>query len=209
MSTYAQGIKEASRLDTESGKKANVLQKAYEAAVAESGYSDKEMMDTSKAKTVAKLMFGDKYLGNAKFNPLLKDEQFGKKSYIEQQQQFEHMLGINLDNFVRSGGIIERYGGLRRTTLAEAVERQYSSDTAQKLMSFVWNQTYDPKKSLGENVEAYVKVLQEDPILAHTGAKINPAKFDSIDEVAQAAANSMLGRSNRELFQYKYGAEFN
>ena len=206
---YSSGTKEAAKLEKEGSKKTAVLQKAYEAAVADLGFSDKELMDAGKAKQVAKLMFGTKYLGNAKFNPLLKDKKFGEKSYIDQQRAYQQMFDVNLDNFAGDKGIIERYGGLRRAMMTEAVQRQADGLDRQRLMSFAWNQVYDPGKSLQENMEAYVEVIQEDPILAHTGAKIDGGKFASIDEAADVIASSMMGKTNRETFQYKHGADFN
>jgi hypothetical protein len=209
---YKSGVKEAGKLDAEYGKKANIVQKAYEAAVAELGLSDKELLDQGKAKKVAKLMFSNKYLGNSQFNPLMKDSMykgFSEKSSTEQQQLYEHMLGMNLDSFVRTNGIIDSHGGLQRTTIATAVERNYSGMEARQLMAMTWQKVYDPEKGLGENMKSYVAALQQDPILAGTGAKVDAGKFESVDDVAQALATSFMGRSTREGYQYKHGANFN
>ena len=189
-----------------------MVHKAYEAAVAELGLSDKELMDAGNAKKVAKLMFSNKYLGDAKFNPLLKGEMykdFDNKGDIEQGRLYDHMLGMNLDNFVRNDGIIDAHSGLRRGSITEAVERHYNAQTARQLMALAWQKAYDPEKGLQENMANYVRVLQEDPILSGSGAKINAGKFDSIDDAAQVLATSLMGRSSREMYQHRYGAKFN
>ncbi|MFC1741624.1 hypothetical protein ACFL3V_03760 [Nanoarchaeota archaeon] len=209
---YSKGMKEAGKLDSEYGEKARTVFKAYEAAVSERGYSDKELMNPGKSKEVAKLMFSNKYLGNAKFNPLLKQgmyKDFDKKGDIEQQKLYQHMLGMNLDNFVSSGGVIDRYGGMQRLGVTQAVERQYDSQSTQQIMNWAWQKAYDPKKSLGENMDAYAKILQEDPILAGTGAKLDTGKFQSIEDIAQALTTSLKGRSSREGFQHTHDVEFN
>ncbi|MBN1544328.1 hypothetical protein JW898_02595 [Candidatus Woesearchaeota archaeon] len=205
---YSDGIKEAGKLDTQSGRKANMIQRAYEAAVSDLGYSDKELMDPSKAKKVAKLMFSDRYLGNAGFNPLV-GKDFTKLDAIEQQREYEHSLGMNLDSFVRNGGVIDRYGGLRRGSITDAVERHFTAQTAQHLAGLAWQKAYDPDRSLSENMASYARVLSEDPILAHTGAKLDPGKFDSVDDIAQALTTSWAGRSSREGYQYKHCVDFN
>ena len=210
--TYSKLIKEADRLEAENGKKANVVQKAYEAAVAELGYSDKEMMDEGKAKKVVRLMFSDKYLGDAKFNPLLREKQyagFDQKSYVDKQRDFENMLGLNLQAFVATGGIIDRNSGLKRGSITEAVERHYSNDVAQRLNALAWQQLYNPDVSIGDKVNGYLGVLNQDPILSGSGSKVSPNKFDSIDEAAQAVTTSAMGRFSRESMQHKYGAQFN
>jgi hypothetical protein len=209
---YATGAKEAARLDKDHGAQAAVIHKAYEAAVAELGLSDKELMDAGNARKVAKLMFSSKYLGNAKFNPLLKGElykDFDKQGEIEQGRLYDHMLGVNLDTFVRSGGIIDTHSGLRRGSLTEAVERHYNGQTVRQLMALAWQKAYDPEKGLQENMASYVKALQDDPILSGSGAKIDAGKFDSIDDAAQVLATSLMGRSSREMYQNRYGAKFN
>lgn len=205
---YATATKEAAKLDAKNGQKANVLQKAYEAAVSELGYSDKQLMESGKAKNVAKLMFSDKYLGSAEFNPLLKDKEFGEKSEIQKQQSYENMLGMNLDSFVRTGGVVDRYGGLRRGSVAEAVDRHLQSQSSQQVSALLWQQNYDPNKSLADNMESYANVLRQDPILAHTGAKLDSGKFESIDDAAQAVATSVMGKSSREGYQYRHGVDF-
>jgi hypothetical protein len=210
-SFYDTGTEMADKLETENGAKANIVQKAYEAAVEELGYSNKELMDSGKAKIVAKLMFSDKYLGNAEFNPLLKDKMysgFDDKEHADKQRLFQHMLGMNIDNFVGTGGIIDKYGGLQRLALTQTVERQYDNQTAQQLTSMAWNNVYDPKKSLTENMDAYANEIQKDPILAHTGAKLDPGKFDSVDDIANALATSLVGQSNKEGFKYRHGVDF-
>ncbi|MBU2561801.1 MAG: hypothetical protein KKD17_05885 [Nanoarchaeota archaeon] len=205
---YSTGIKEAGKLDTQNGRKANVIQKAYEAAVSELGYSDKELMDPSKAKKVAKLMFSGKYLGNAGFNPLI-GKDFAKMGEVEQQREYEHSLGMNLDAFVRNGGVIDRYGGLKRGSITDAVERHFTAQSAQQLSALAWQKAYDPGKPLSENMANYARVLSQDPILAHTGAKLDPGKFDSVDDIAQALTTSWSGRSSREGYQYRHGVDFN
>ena len=207
-SFYATGTKEAGRLDKEYGQKANVIQKAYEAAVTELGYSDKELMNKGNAKSVAKLMFSGKYLGDAKFNPMI-GKGFEGMNDIDKQREYEHKLGVNLDSFVSRGGIISRYGGLKRSAIAGAVEEEFGQKTTQQLMSLAWEKVYDPGKSLTDNMNAYASELQKDPILNHTGAKINSGKFESIDEIAQTLASSMSGQTNRQSFHYKHGVDFN
>jgi len=210
-SFYDTASKKAGELEKENGPKANLIQKAYEAAVAELGYSNKELMDSGNAKMVAKLMFSDKYLGNKEFNPLLKGklyEGFDKKDHSDKQRLYQHMLGMNLDSFAATGGIIDKYGGLQRLAVTQAVERQYDSQTANQLMSMAWNNVYDPQKSLTENMQAYANELQNDPILAHKGAKLNPGKFDSVDDIANALATSLVGHSTKENFQYRHGVDF-
>ena len=209
---YATAQKEAGRLDQEYSGKTNVILKAYEAAVEELGYSDKELMDTSKSKKVARLMFSDKYLGNEKFNPLLQGEAykgFGKKGEVEKQNAYESLFGMNLNSFASNGGIIDRYGGLRRGSMIDSVERQFNNKQTQQLMALAWQKVYDPDKSLGENMKNYAAVLGEDPILAHTGAKLDSGRFESVDDIAQALATSLLGRSTKEGFQYRNGVKFN
>jgi hypothetical protein len=209
---YTKLTKEADKLETEYGKKANVLQRAYEAAVSELGYADRELVDETKAKKVAMLMFSDKYLGDAKFNPLLNAplySGFGKKGDVEKQRDFEHMLGMNLNSFVGKGGIIDHHDGLKRVSMASAVERQYQAQMMQQLTSLSWQKLYDPKKSLGDRVASYMGVLHQDPILSGTGAKTDPTKFDSVDDVARALTMSTMGSMNRDTLQHKYGAQFN
>jgi hypothetical protein len=210
---YAEGIKEVTKLESENGKKLNVMHKAYEAAVAELGYSDKELMDNTKARKVVKLMFSDKYLGNEKFNPLLGEselyKEFAKKGGVEQQRLYQHMLGTNLDSFVSSQGIIEQYGGLRRGAFGQAVERQQDRQVTQQMMSWAWTKAYDPDKPLEENIQSYMKILQQDPILAHTGTELDAGKFQSIDDIASTVTSSMKGQTSREGFQYQHGADFN
>ncbi len=208
---YDSGVKAAAKLDKEYGKQANMIHKAYEAAVAELGYSDKEMVDKSKSKKVAKLMFSDKYLGNAKFNPLLQEsslyQDFEKKDDIEKGRLYEHMLGMNVDTVIRS--MIDQYGGMKRGSITAAVDRHYGNKTGQQLMSLAWQKAYDPDKSLEENMKSYVKILSQDPILSGTGANVDAGKFNSIDEAADALATSFRGQSTREGYQYEHGAQFN
>jgi hypothetical protein len=209
---YSKLTKEADRLEAENGKKANVIQKAYAAAVSELGYSDKQLMDEGKAKKVAKLMFSDRYLGNAQFNPLLKETPyagFAQKTDVDKQRDFEHMLGMNMHSFVATGGVIDRHGGLRRGSITEAVERHYNSDVAQRLNALAWQQLYNPEASLGDRIASYAGVLHQDPILAASRAKVSPSKFDSVDDITQALTTSAMGRSSREMMQHKYGAQFN
>lgn len=207
---YSTGSKEASRLEKDYASKANIVQMAYEAAVTELGYSDKELMDHSKAKSVAKLMFSDKYLGNEQFNPLLKDHKgFAQKSDMEKQRDYKQMLELNLDTFVTNGGLIDRYGGLRRASVATGVERHYDNQVAQQITSWAWMKAYDPQKSLADNVENYAKIIRHDPILAHTGAKLDSGKFHSLEEAAQTLATSLIGQTNRDMFQYRHGVDFN
>jgi hypothetical protein len=209
---YSTGTKEATRLEKDHSQQATMVHKAYEAAVAELGLSDKELMDAGNAKKVAKLMFSNKYLGDAKFNPLLKGEMykdFDNKGEIEQGRLYDHMLNMNLDSFVRNGGFIDTHSGLRRGSLTEAVERHYNGQTVRQLMALAWQKAYDPEKGFAENMERYVGTLQEDPILSGTGAKVNAGKFDSIDDAAQMLATSLMGRSSREMYQNRYGAKFN
>ncbi|MFH1064186.1 MAG: hypothetical protein V1729_03845 [Candidatus Woesearchaeota archaeon] len=208
---YDSGVKAAARLDKEYGRKANVIQKAYEAAVDELGYSDKELSDKSKAKKIAKLMFSDKYLGNAGFNPLLKEsslyQDFEKKDDIEKGRLYEHMLGMNVDTLVR--GTIEQYGGLKRSGLVAAVDRHYNNKAAQQLMALAWQKAYDPDKSLEQNMKSYVDALSQDPIISGSGAKINPGKFESIDDAAHALTTAFRGQSTRDSYQYDHGVDFN
>ncbi len=205
---YKTGMSEYSRLDKENGTKANIVQKAYEAAIADLGYSDKELMDSGKSKIVAKLMFSDKYLGNKQFNPLISDD-FAEQNDIDKQRTLQNTLDLNLDTFVGNGGLIDRYGGLKRSNITAAVERHYDSQTAQKITSWAWMKAYDPKKSLSENVESYSQMIRQDPILAHTGAKLDSGKFQSIDEAANALATSLSGQSSKEVYQHKHGVDFN
>jgi hypothetical protein len=209
---YSKLTKEADRLEADNSKRASAVQKAYEAAVSELGYSDKELMDEGKAKKVARLMFSSKYLGNAQFNPLLKEPQykgFAEMSYTDQQRAYDTMLGMNLQSFVATGGIIDRNSGLRRGSITDAIERHYSADTAQRLNALAWQQLYNPDASIGDKLNSYTGVLNQDPILSGSGAKVGNNKFDSIDEAAQAVTTSAMGRASRELMQHKYGAQFN
>lgn len=209
---YSDAIKEAGELEKMHGRKANVIQQAYEAAVAELGYADRELVDPSKAKKVAKLMFSDKYLGNESFNPLLKEnkscEGFSEKGDVEKQRLYEHVLGMNLQSFVGNGGMIDRYGGLKRGTITEAVAMQFNSQAAQQLAALAWQSVYDPDNTVQENLANYAQALQEDPILAHTGKRIDAGRFESIDDAAQALTTSIMGRATREGFQYRYGVDF-
>jgi hypothetical protein len=209
--TYQSGIKESGRLEKQQQSKSSVLHKAYEAAVAELGYSDKELIDPSKGKKVAKLMFSGKYLGNASFNPLLKDgmyKSFGEKSEGDKQRLYQHMLGMDLNTFVRDDGIASKHG-MKRGAITGVIENYLSSQTAHQLTTDLWMKTYDPDKSLSDNIANYVNVLQEDPILAYKDTKVNAGKFESIDDVAQAVTTSLLGQSNRDTYQHRYGAKFN
>lgn len=209
--TYQSGIKESGRLEKQQQSKSSVLHKAYEAAVAELGYSDKELIDPAKGKKVAKLMFGSKYLGNSTFNPLLNDSMykgFSEKSEGDKQRLYQHMLGMDINTFIRDDGIASKHG-MRRGTITGVIDNYLNSQTAHQLTTELWMKTYDPDKSLSENIAKYAKVLQEDPILAYKKTEVDTGKFESIDDVAQAVTTSLLGQSNRDTYQHRYGAQFN
>ncbi|MBW2964252.1 hypothetical protein KY363_02225 [Candidatus Woesearchaeota archaeon] len=207
---YKTGLKEVSGLEKGYAPKANMIQKAYEAAVAELGYSDKELLDRGKARMVAKVMFSDKYLGNEKFNPLLKGYKgFAEKSDLEKQRDYKQMLDMNLDTFVSNGGLIDGYGGLKRAAMASAVERHYDSHIAQQMTSWAWMKAYDPQKSLAQNIESYANIIRQDPILAQTGAKLDAGKFQSLEDAAQTLATSLTGNLSRDTLQYRHGVDFN
>lgn len=208
LGTYNTGIKEVTKLETEYDAKANTIQRAYEAAVQELGYSDRELQDQHKARKVAKVMFGDKYLGSSEFNPHISKD-YAKMGDMEKQEELSNKLGMNLQSFVGPAGVIARYGSLKRLALTQAVDRQFDEKAGQQLATWAWQKAYDPDASLDQNMKNYAAVLQQDPILSGTGAKLDPMKFDSVDDLANALVTSMRGQSSRQGFQYGHGVEFN
>ncbi len=205
---YSKGMREAGRLEGEYDKKANTVQKAYEAAVEELGYSDKELMDKNKAKEVAKLMFSDKYLGNAEFNPHISDKYSGLED-TDKDREMDHALGMNLSSFVGTNGIIDRKGGLKRGSVADALEGHYANRVAQQISSWTWTQVYDPKADLEQNMRNYADALNKDPILSGTGNSVDPMRFESVDDIAQTLTGSMMGHTSRSAYQYRHGVDFN
>ncbi len=206
--TYNTGIKEATRLEGEYDQKANTIQRAYEAAVSELGYSDRELQDPTKSRKVAKAMFSEKYLGSSEFNPHISKE-YAKMGEVDQQEELSNKLGMNLQNFVGPQGIIARYGSLKRGIVTQSVERQFDDKAASQITSWAWMKAYDPDASLEQNMKNYAALVQQDPILSGTGAKLDPGKFDSVDDLAQALVTSLRGNSSRQGFQYGHGVQFN
>ncbi|MBW2971531.1 hypothetical protein KY359_00715 [Candidatus Woesearchaeota archaeon] len=207
-SNYQKGVSEAARLEGDYDRKANIVQKAYEAAVEELGYSDKELLDKNKAKEVAKLMFSDKYLGNAGFNKHIGSD-YAKLGETDKDRTLEHSLGISLNTFVGTNGIIDRKGGLKRGMMADALENHYANKAAQQINMWAWKQAYDPKASLDQNMQNYATLLNQDPILSGSGKTINPMKFESVDDIANTLTGSMMGHTNRTAYQYRHGVDFN
>lgn len=205
---YNTGIKEATKLEAEYDAKANTIQKAYEAAVQDMGYSDREMQDPTKARKVAKAMFSDKYLGNTEFNPHL-SKGHAELGDMEKSLDMKERLGMNLQDFVGRAGLIARYGSLQRTTVAQAVSRHLDDKVAEGTAEWIWDKAYDPDASLADNMKNYAELLKQDPILSGTGAKLDPGKFDSVDDMANALATSLRGNSSRQGFQYGHGVDFN
>jgi len=133
---------------------------------------------------------------------------FGEKSEGDKQQLYQHMLGMDLNSFVGSDGVASKHG-MSRGTVTGVINNYLNHQTERKLTAELWTKTYDPDKSLSDNISNYARVLQQDPILAHTNTNVNAGKFESIDDVAQAVTTSLLGQSNRDTYQHKYGAKFN
>jgi len=200
---YADGLKATRDISRLNGDKETVLHIAYNAAVAELGYTDKDLMDKNKSRQVAKLMFSDKYLGNAEFNPLLGDS-YASMDSPEQQRELKTKLGMNLHSFVGGQGVIDRYGNLRRGVLGDAVDKQLRGDTMQQVEAFLWEKTYDPEKSMQENIEAYAAVVGQDPHLKDN--EWDKSKLESLDDAASEVGNSWLGQNTREGLEYRLGA---
>jgi hypothetical protein len=202
---YKSCVKGAERLRADNERKASILYRAYEAAVAELGYTDTELLDKGKSMKVAQLMFSDKYLGNTDYNPLLKNElhkDFAKKDHLDKETVFEHMFGLTLANMNN----IARQGGLRRGALMENVEHHYRQDEHKRIDALAHTLVYDTNKSYADNMARYANVLTQDPMIK--GAKMD-TKNMSLEEMAGALTSSARGGITREQYQHRYGVQFN
>ncbi len=209
---YQEGLKKAWSLDDKYSEKTQILFKAYLAAAQELGFKDKDLLDAEKGAQLARLMFSDKYLGNADFNPLLKSDSTLKALFgtdeLDAQRIYLAAFGVNAETLGGANGYAQQHGLQQQTALSiftDASERNKRKD----LESFLWNIVFDPEAPWGDNLESYTKLLSNDPILSHYGRSVSPKKFFSLDDAAKTAVKSLQGKSTLDEFVHKWGVSLN
>jgi len=201
-SRFKKGKEEVKNLGGDIDRKAGLIHTAYEAAVAELGYTQDDLMDSGNSKEVVKLMFSDKYLGSKEFNKYISEDHAGK-SHTDQQRDFKGKLGMTTNDCL---SVIAKYGNLQRGALERGVDQHYSRELGESMTSWIWHQAYDPKADLEQNMRNYAELLKEDPVL--TNADINPMKFDSVEDITGEVFNALQGNSTVKRYEKARGAEF-
>jgi len=202
--TYAAAVKAHSSIEKDAAARKSALKTLYESAVQELGYSEKELTNNrDKQMEVAKLMFSDKYAGNADMNPLLEASKMysgwdSGLSAAEKQQIHLSALGTNYSKFMEGaqGYSLSSHGF---NTILQQTERRFMQDaTNASLFDLV-------EKDSGSHAETafrYAALASLDPNIA----KIDGKNLD-LHEVKGIASQSISGQYDRATLEETVGVE--
>jgi hypothetical protein len=203
MAVYQKGVNINEMAYDTASKMGNTLNKMYNMAVDELGFTQKEMKNNKDAQyEVAKLMFSDKYAGNASINPLLKESPYYKgfntNLYENEKQNFHQIaLGINYNNLVST---IKRNGSFDSMSASQIIQKvivePHIEHSVENYLSFVVG------TSLEEQRKNYAALLKQDPNIGN----VKPELLET-EELKDMAKESIMGKIKREDLEDMVGLE--